>query len=67
MIIRKWFREHSLSLVLLVVFLAFLSAYATVGWKWDDFWLNMAADTYGGLVIVFATKYFYERGSPESK
>jgi hypothetical protein len=42
---------------------------------WPDYWLHytaewfvsVLADTYGALLIVLLTKWFYEQGSEESK
>lgn len=33
----------------------------------SEIWVSILADTYGALIIVFLTKYFYERRSAESK
>lgn len=33
----------------------------------SEVWVSILADTYGALIIVFLTKYFYERRSAESK
>lgn len=42
---------------------------------WPDYWLHYSsewfvsvlADTYGALLLVLLTKWFYEQGSSESK
>ena len=45
---------------------------AAVGWPWEfwqwwsfEFVNSLVADTYGVLLIVLFTKWFYERGSAE--
>lgn len=50
-------------------------AHQQVAEIWPDYathymsevWVSILADTYGALIIVFLTKYFYERRSAESK
>lgn len=32
-----------------------------------EVWLSSLADTYGAVILVLLTKYFWERGSAESK
>lgn len=61
-------RAHSLSLVLLGLTLALKAgSYALdTGW-WQDTLGGLGDDTWGALVIVVATKYFWEKGSAESK
>lgn len=83
-------REHSLTLILLLLLAGQLVAYWFQGlseWRsdqlthgqsmqiWPDYvthymseiWVSILADTYGALIIVFLTKYFYEKHSAESK
>lgn len=90
---RSWpefLREHSLTIVLVLLLIGQLAAYWFQGlseWQsdqaahnqpaiiWPDYvthymsevWVSILADTYGALIIVFLTKYFYERRSAESK
>src|SRR5690606_36371598 len=88
--VANFLRAHSLTLILVAILIAQLSAYWIQGlqvWKqeqqshgeqaeiWPDYvthymsevWVSILADTYGALIIVFLTKYFYERRSAESK
>ena len=66
---RSWVHEHSLSLAIGVVVMALLVLY----WRGDpathlgSFYGNAAADWLGSLVTVLATKFWYERGSAESR
>ena len=62
-------RNHSLTIFLAVLWLALiLASYLTR----EDEWLtqllqNHAGDAFGALIIVWATKYLFEKGSKESK
>lgn len=66
---RFWLHEHSLSVVIGSVLLTWLLLY----WHADPtthlgaFYGNAAADWLGSFVIVVATKFWFERGSPESR
>ena len=66
---RSWLHEHSLSVLLGAMVLALLLAY----WRADptthlgSFYGNAAADWLGSFVTVVATKFWFERGSPESR
>jgi len=66
---RSWLHEHSLSVLLGTMVLALLLAY----WRADpathlgSFYGNAAADWLGSFVTVVATKFWFERGSPESR
>lgn len=66
---RSFLREHSLSLVAAAVLGTWIVLYGR--WDpsthWGSFFGNAIADWSGVLVTVVATKYFYERGSAESK
>jgi hypothetical protein len=66
---RGWLREHSLSLTIASILVTWLVLYARsdpashIG----AFYGNATADWLGTLLIVIATKYLYEIGSPESR
>lgn len=60
-------REHSLSIVLLLLMAGYLAGAIYKGVAMADVLSNLFGDTYGALVIVLATKWFKERGSVESK
>jgi hypothetical protein len=34
---------------------------------WSEWFVSVLADTYGALLLVLLTKWFYEQGSEESK
>ncbi len=73
--------EHSLSIVLISILIAqtvtfFLSTYPDGNgaiepgisyWDWalGEYMLSTLADTYGMVLIVLLSKYFWERGSKE--
>ena len=63
----KSVKEHSLSIVLLLIMLGWLVLALWRGIDAADLLSNLFADTYGALIIVVATKWFTERGSKESK
>lgn len=64
-----FFREHSLTLIAAGIFALWMVLYSRADPKTHAgaFFGNAIADWSGVLVIVLATKYFYERGSAESK
>jgi hypothetical protein len=66
---RSWLHEHSLTLVLaaMVGILLLLYRGADPATHIGAFYGNAAADWLGSFVVVFATKFWYERGSAESK
>jgi len=66
---RSWFHEHSLSLVIAGVLLLWLVLYsrADPSTHIGAFYGNAAADWLGSLVLVVGTKFWYERGSAESR
>lgn len=72
----RWLHDHSLSLVLAIFYLLFQSAGTVVGLLmtkksgWELFQIAMqghADDVLGAWFIVVFTKWFIEKGSPESK
>jgi len=62
-------REHSLSLVAAGILVVWIVLYrsSSSSTHWGSFFGNAIADWSGVFVTVVATKYFYERGSAESK
>ena len=66
---RAWLHEHSLSVViggiLLIWFVLYARADPTT--HAGAFYGNAAADWLGSFVIVIATKFWFEKGSPESR
>ena len=71
---RSW-RDHSLSAVLLICFVASLGGHVggqlMMGWDTAEFIRDLGANWQAVfievLIIVLATKFLRERGSPESK
>lgn len=66
---RSFFREHSLVLVLLAILTFLVVAYSRSDHTshLGTFYGNAIADWLGTLVLIVATKYFYEIGSAESR
>src|SRR4051794_20405389 len=66
---RGFLREHSLGLTILTLQLTWLALYvkSDPSTHLGAFYGNAVADWLGTLIIVFATKYLYEIGSPESR
>jgi len=64
-----FFRKHSLSLILLAVVVSLFVAYrhSDPDTHHGAFFGNALADWLGTLVLVVATKYFFEVGSKESR
>jgi hypothetical protein len=62
-------REHSLGLTLAALLVVWLMLYmrADPSTHLGAFYGNALADWLGTLILVFATKYLYEIGSPESR
>jgi hypothetical protein len=66
---RSWLHEHSLGLLIGSIVLALLLLYrrADQTTHLGSFYGNAAADWLGSFVTVVATKFWFERGSPESR
>jgi hypothetical protein len=66
---RSWLHEHSLSVVIGLFLLIWLVLYwhADPATRLGAFYGNAAADWLGSLVIVVATKFWFEKGSRESR
>lgn len=66
---RSFVRRHSLSLTatLIVISLIFLYRSANPSTHLGSFFGNAIADWSGVLVTVLATKFFFEKGSAESR
>jgi hypothetical protein len=66
---RSWLHEHSLSVVIGAIVIALLALYrrADPSTHLGSFYGNAAADWLGSFVTVVATKFWFERGSPESR
>jgi len=66
---RSFFRRHSLSIVSTIILLCWIVLYihSDPDTHWGSFFGNAIADWTGVAVTVVATKYFYERGSTESR
>lgn len=73
----KWWKDHSLSLIILFIFgMLMVGSYLTQHWDADNssdrlVWINttlhgLRDDTFGALLIVVASKWFFERGSAAS-
>src|SRR3954462_612859 len=66
---RGFLRKHSLGLTVLTLLLMWLllDVKSDASTHLGTFYGNAVADWLGTLIIVFATKYLYEIGSPESR
>jgi hypothetical protein len=66
---RSFFRQHSLVLVLSAIVACLVVAYqrSDKTTHLGTFYGNAVADWLGTLVLVVATKYFFETGSAESR
>lgn len=81
--LRRWFRKHGLSLAFAVALAAMLTTTALLGpeqyraegvsgisfWRWWSYEtiLSLEADVFGALLLVWLTKFLFERGSAEAK
>jgi hypothetical protein len=66
---RSWLHNHALSLVIAAVLLIWIVLYVRSDrtTHLGAFYGNATADWLGSLVTVFATKFWYETGSAESR
>lgn len=66
---KGFWHNHSLSIVCAAIFFLWLGIYtqSNPNTHWGSFFGNAIADWAGVLVTVIATKYFYEKGSEESR
>jgi hypothetical protein len=69
----EWFRwfcwEHSLSIASITIVIVWIVLYirSDPNTHWGSFFGNAIADWSGVVVTVLGTKFFYEKGSAESK
>ena len=65
----KWFRQHSLSIVAVLLLVGWIIAYrlSDPTTHLGAFFGNAIADWSGSVVIIFGTKFLYEVGSAESR
>lgn len=66
---RSWFHNHGLSVVVGVILLTWILLYLRTdpSTHIGAFFGNAIADWVGTLVTIVATKFWYERGSAESR
>jgi hypothetical protein len=66
---RSFVREHSLSIASVSILILWICLYSVSSPRTHvgSFFGNAIADWSGVVVMVFATKYFYEKGSAESR
>lgn len=66
---RSWFHRHGLSVVVGAILLVWILLYlgADPSTHVGAFYGNAIADWVGSLVTIVATKFWYERGSVESR
>ena len=62
-------RHHSLGIAAVTILVAWIIFYrfSNPSSHWGSFFGNAIADWSGVVVMVFATKYLYEKGSAESR
>lgn len=66
---KKWLRQHSLSIVSVLLLVIWIIAYRVSDptTHLGAFFGNAIADWSGSVVIILGTKFFYEVGSAESR
>ena len=66
---KHWLHEHSLSIVAILLLLAWIIAYrlSDPETHLGAFFGNAIADWSGSVVIILGTKFLYEKGSAESR
>jgi hypothetical protein len=66
---RHWLHEHSLSIVSILLLLAWIVGYSCTSSesRLGAFFGNSIADWSGSVVIILGTKFLYEIGSAESR
>jgi hypothetical protein len=66
---KNWFHEHSLSIVTVLLLLAWIVGYccSSEESRLGEFFGNSIADWSGSVVIILGTKFLYEVGSAESR
>ena len=66
---QRWFYPHSLSIVCSSILLLWICLYtiSNPATHLGSFFGNAIADWSGVVVMLFATKYLYEKGSSESR
>jgi membrane protease YdiL (CAAX protease family) len=66
---KHWLHEHSLSIVAILLLLAWIIAYrlSDPETHLGAFFGNAIADWSGSVVIIIGTKFLYEKGSAESR
>ena len=66
---KHWLHEHSLSIVAVLLLLAWIIAYrlSDPETHLGAFFGNAIADWSGSVVIILGTKFLYEKGSAESR
>ncbi|MGB7024409.1 MAG: hypothetical protein WBD73_11475 [Candidatus Acidiferrales bacterium] len=65
----RWFYPHSLSIICTSILILWICFYifSNPATHWGSFFGNAIADWSGVVVMLFATKYLYEKGSAESR
>lgn len=66
---KHWLHEHSLSIVSILLLLAWIIGYAfnSPSSRLGAFFGNSIADWSGSVVLILGTKFLYEIGSAESR